>query len=855
MFKKIKNHLKLISIIVIIIPTMFLGMIIPSFNIKNNEYNVNLNISLSDIILEENNEFFRGSREYLTIEKNGSMRLEHYNLWTDISPYPSERSSHSMVYDSTRDQAILFGGYDDEHDNETWIYSYSNNSWTKLNPITRPSSRSSHSMVYDSTHDQIILFGGRYYDFNLERPIVSFNDTWIYSYNNNSWSQLKPINNPTPRFKHSMVYDPTHDQVILFGGIYADYDLNKYVYYNDTWFYTFSNNSWTNVNTITRPSARYSSSMIYDSTHDQIILFGGNERYQSILFGPDTDINDDTWIFNFNDNSWVNMNPSTKPSARDGHSMIYDNKNNLTILFGGWDKNLYDKSDTWVYNYSCNLWTYMNPITHPIARDDHSMIFNSNLNCSFIFGGDVNYENDNSWWMYNYSSNTWTSSTSIPIARSDHLMVYDSTHNQIILFGGIDIDHNHLYDTWIYTCSNNSWTKMKPLNQPSVWMGHSMVYDSTHDQVILFGGIDDAYNRNRDTWIYTYSNNSWMEINPSTHPTARAYHTMIYDSKNDQVILFGGSDNSYNILNDTWIYTYNNNSWENMNSITSPSVGMGHSMVYDSTHDQVILFGGLYRNETWIYKYNNNSWVNMNPITSPSSRSFHSMVYDSTHDQIILFGGEKYIDGSIMDINEVWIYNFNNNWWRMMNPITKPSARDSSSMIYDSLNDQVILYGGPNNWRSYCNKVWRYKINDNYFHKGIFDSEIISFNDYYKISGKIEWIPIDQPIESNLQVQFGFSNTQNEKDFLYTPLYNEFFTFEGISRYIRYRIIFNSNSLNNYTPILNMVNITYSLVSLYDEQLNIPLIVSISVGISIVVGMGIGYIFSMFLNKKRKSNI
>jgi len=55
--------------------------------------------------------------------------------------------------------------------------------------------------------------------------------------------------------------------------------------------------------------------------------------------------------------------------------------------------------------------------------------------------------------------------------------------------------------------------------------------------------------------------------------------------------------------------------------------------------------------------------------------------------------------------------------------------------------------------------------------------------------------------------------------------------------------------LQNDTPLLKNITITYSLLSLYDE-LNIPLILSLSIGISLGIGMGIGAILGIFLRKK-----
>ncbi len=72
-------------------------------------------------------------------------------------------------------------------------------------------------------------------------------------------------------------------------------------------------------------------------------------------------------------------------------------------------------------------------------------------------------------------------------------------------------------------------------------------------------------------------------------------------------------------------------------------------------HERVVLFGGPGASgrddETWVYNYTDNTWTNMNPSPKPSAREAYSMVYDSAHDRVVLFGG---LDG-IRD-GETWVY-------------------------------------------------------------------------------------------------------------------------------------------------------------------------------------------------------
>ncbi len=98
--------------------------------------------------------------------------------------------------------------------------------------------------------------------------------------------------------------------------------------------------NWTNMNPATKPSARQRHAMAYDSANQKIVLFGGSVG------------GDETWVYDLAGNTWTNMNPATKPSARQYHAMAYDSANQRIVLFGGNDGTSDD--ETWVYDLANN---------------------------------------------------------------------------------------------------------------------------------------------------------------------------------------------------------------------------------------------------------------------------------------------------------------------------------------------------------------------------------------------------------------------------------------------------------------------------------------------------------------------
>src|SRR2546430_4702143 len=134
-------------------------------------------------------------------------------------------------------------------------------------------------------------------------------------------------------------------------------------------------------------------------------------------------------------------------------------------------------------------------------------------------------------------------------------------------------------------------------------------------------------------------------MNPGNAPPARAFHAMAYDSQSDRVILFSGAypaGNTTALLNDTWAYDFNTNTWANMNPGNAPPARFAHAMAYDSRSDRVILFSGAslagnttaLLNDTWAYDFNTNIWANL--ATAPSAPSAQSMAYADDSDALIL---------------------------------------------------------------------------------------------------------------------------------------------------------------------------------------------------------------------------
>lgn len=288
-------------------------------------------------------------------------------------------------------------------------------------------------------------------------------------------------------------------------------------------------------------------------------------------------------------------------------------------------------------------------------------------------------------------SGNWTQQmpATSPSPRNQHALAYDSAHSDVVLFGGSNGNPNlaGLGDTWTWNGTN--WTQASPQTKPPARYSHAMAYDAMHQQTVLFGGEAPALLN--DTWVW--NNTNWTEMAPAQSPPVRYGHALAYDSAHNQVVLFGGQSTVVALLNDTWLWDGAN--WTQKSPQHTPPARYFHSMAYDSTHGKVVLFGGADTNgnlfgDTWLW--DGADWTQETPQTSPSARWAHATTFDSVHGQLVLFGGVVGGVGNGTPTSDTWIWDGTD--WTKEAPQSSPQARSTPAMAYDSMHDQVVLFGG-----------------------------------------------------------------------------------------------------------------------------------------------------------------
>jgi N-acetylneuraminic acid mutarotase len=226
----------------------------------------------------------------------------------------------------------------------------------------------SATYLYDPTTGEVepmaaegplALIGARAaYDSESDRVIVfggltfgsrEIDDTWAYDIDTDTWTQMSPTVSPPPRNYHAMAYHPGLDRVVLFGGCCGGSDQPPDGL-GDTWVYDYNTDTWTEVASATGPGPRYYHAMVHDPVTDGLILFGGvTGRAEAPL--------DDTWAFDVAMETWTQLSAAPTPSPRGWHAMAHDPDAGVIVLFGGGVRKGAYIDETWLYDPVANTWT------------------------------------------------------------------------------------------------------------------------------------------------------------------------------------------------------------------------------------------------------------------------------------------------------------------------------------------------------------------------------------------------------------------------------------------------------------------------------------------------------------------
>jgi len=132
-------------------------------------------------------------------------------------------------------------------------------------------------------------------------------------------------------------------------------------------------------------------------------------------------------------------------------------------------------------------------------------------------------------------------------------------------------------------------------------------------------------------------------------------------------------------------------------------------IVWDQQSDIAWTFGGLggySLGDATTRRLGPDGWIDVPTAVAPAARTQHSMVYDSVRQRIVLFGGYQYAStGGNQTFGDTWEFD-GTNWTQVAT--VGPTPRWRAAMAFDAARGVTVLYGGTLTGESSLADTWEW---------------------------------------------------------------------------------------------------------------------------------------------------
>ncbi len=294
-----------------------------------------------------------------------------------------------------------------------------------------------------------------------------------------------------------------------------------------------------------------------------------------------------------------------------------------------------------------------------------------------------------------------------PPFRATEGLAFEPVSGLIVAYGGVPdyTSANPFNDTWAF--DGCTWTQLFPVGNPGTRFNAYLAQSPTPGRVVLFGGAITVGALAGTTWELDTQALTWTNMTPAgPSPSPRQLANTVYDSLRARTVLFGGTNLTGSaFLGDTW--EWDGTLWANVTPAggPSPTARAWHSMAYDSARQRTVLFGGYNGSQlgdTW--EWDGTQWIQIFPSTSPAPRSSGAIAYDPWTQRVVLFAGSF---GWPIGLNDTWEYD-GTTWSPVGTVGPVPPLQYLHRMVGDPVRGGILVYGAFGDGWSPLNDTWRY---------------------------------------------------------------------------------------------------------------------------------------------------
>ncbi|MCC7509250.1 MAG: choice-of-anchor D domain-containing protein [Planctomycetes bacterium] len=535
------------------------------------------------------------------------------------------------------------------------------------------------------------------------------------------WAQhVTPGGQATGVYSHTMIFDELNDRIVVFGGRRDGAKLNS------VWVYERSGGQTAGWRILSPagalPPERQYSNAIYDATNQRMVIFGGAGTSATL---------DDTWSLSLvrGAEAWTQLSLASPftPAARRSAAFVHDAARNRAILFGGVGAVQYN--DTWAIDLdpispTYGFWSQLTPGgTAPTARFGHAAVADFTGDRMVIVGGRSGTSDLIDVHEFSFAgAGTWSTLApggTLPLGRYYMTYSWDGTNRGLILQSGYR-GSSTLRDTWQLSLAGAPvWAALA--TDPDAGVGRVVgggAWDPARDEVLFYGGINpSALNTPRISVLDVSGAPAWQDsvgtTADSAGPEGRWGAVAGFDTSNDRVVLWGGKDHvAY--YGGIWALDRSapNGEWARViGGGAAPAAAVYSARATDLAGNRMFIHGGNIASggrtsELWSLNLATGAWTQW-PGVGPAARDQHSMIYDSIRNRVLVYGGRT--PGIVGD---VWAYDLGAMSWSLVTPLAGPApvARYAHGAAYDSTNDRMVIVAGRSSTTT-LNDVWVLSLN------------------------------------------------------------------------------------------------------------------------------------------------
>lgn len=329
--------------------------------------------------------------------------------------------------------------------------------------------------------------------------------------------------------------------------------------------------------------------------------------------------------------SWVGGTLTNVPSARSGHSAVWDGSRML--VWGGRIAAGTYVASGGAYSPDGDAWTTLSTVGAPEARAAHAAVWSGS---EMLVWGGVNLAGYvTAGGRFTPGTQAWSAMTTndAPAGRQGHVAVW--TGSRLLVWGGVNAS-GLLDDGALYDPVSNRWSALAVAAPPAARSGAAAAWCG--DRLVVWGGEGESGPLDTGAQLI-FSNgvpSAWVAMTSSSAPSARSGVPAVWTG--DRLLVWGGRSGD-TPLADGAAYDPVADAWTALAASNAPAARYDHIALWNDS--ELLILTGANASGTLssgsAYDPATALWRSLGTSGSPVARSQATAVWSGT--EILVFGG------------------------------------------------------------------------------------------------------------------------------------------------------------------------------------------------------------------------